>query len=212
MPIQSSFLPNTYLLLSIAEKSLSRSSSDAQESLVAIMFSCAALESFINESYEPIRYLKRDDILPGIIEYATMMQAMVLGREQLKCKYDKALLHFSGTSQHKGAQPYQDFKILVNIRNSVLHNKPDTFTKKFNTNEPPPLKQINDHPKFIRQLKSNKIIDNTDFHCNWIDLIMSEKVSQWAFSTTNKMIGKLISSAPPGKFCNDLRRIAFNAG
>jgi hypothetical protein len=212
MPIQSSFLPNTYLLLSIAKSSLSRASNDAQESLVAIMFSCAALESFINESYEPIRYLRRDDILPGLIEYATMMQEMVSIREPLKCKYHKALSHFTGTSQHKGAQPYQDFKILVDIRNSVMHNKPDTFTRKFNAEEQPPQKQIEDHPKFIRQLKSNKAIEETDFHCNWIDLVMNDKVAQWAFSTANKMIDTLISSVPPGKFCTDLRSIVTNAG
>ena len=212
MPIKSSFLPNTYLLLSIARNSLARAPSDTQESLVAIMFSCAALESFINESYEPIRYLRREDTLPGLIEYATMMQELVSSREQLKCKYHKALLHFSGTSQHKGAQPYQDFKILVDIRNSVLHNKPDTFTVKFNANEPPPQKQIGDHPKFIRQLKVNNVIERVDFHCNWIDLVITEKVAQWAFTTANKMIDTFISIVPPGKFCDDLRRIASNAG
>lgn len=212
MPIQSSFLPNTYLLLSIAKNSLARSSNDAQESLVAIMFSCAALESFINESYEPIRYLRREDTLPGLIEYAKMMQDMVSSREQLKSKYHKALSHFTGTSRHKGIQPYQDFKILVDIRNSVLHNKPDTFTIKFNSHESPPQKQIGDHPKFIRQLKANKAIEATESHCNWVDLVMTDKVAHWAFSTANKMIDTLISSVPPGKFCEDLRRIAANAG
>jgi hypothetical protein len=41
---------------------------------------------------------------------------------------------------------------LVDIRNSVLHNKPDTFRKEFSINEPPPQKTIDDHPKFIRRL------------------------------------------------------------
>ena len=212
MPIQSSFLPNTNLLLSIANDSLARSSNDAKESLVAIMFSCAALESVINESFEPIRYLKRQDVLPSLIEYAKMMEALVSNREELRCKYHKALLHFKGTSLHKGVQPYQDFKILVDIRNSVLHNKPDTFRKEFSANEPPPQKIIDDHPKFIRQLKSSSVIEESNFHCNWIDLIMSEKVANWAVSTANKMINELISSVPSRQFCNDLKRIAFNAG
>ncbi|MDK8465898.1 hypothetical protein [Marinobacter sp. SS13-12] len=208
MAITRSFNPNTNILIDIAKSSLENSENSPHDSLITIMFSSAALEVFINESYEIVHYLKGNH--EDLIKYAEMMKRMVKNRKSIECKYHSALLHLTGSSEHKGKQPYQNFKVLVSIRNFVLHNKPDTYVTQHQIKYSPKSRGKDEHPKFVQHLVAAKVIKTNDFNCNSIDLLLRKSVALWAFTTVEAMIENLILSTPNTEFQEKLWGVAYH--
>jgi len=179
-----------------------RSKIDNSEAITSIVLSCILLESFINESYEPIRYLPRTEILSGLVNYAQCMEMMVRDMNSIEEKYCMALKNFSEGHFDKGKNPYQNFAMLIKIRNDIVHNKAEVQITEFELNGE--SKSKNKIPKWVRHLITCGIIFESNSVENFIDLLGSEKVATWAFESSIEIIEHLISLVPNGKFRADL--------
>src|ERR1017187_10102608 len=127
MIIQISSFIHAGHLFGIAKKAAARSTKDRDFSIVSTMFSVSALEAFINESAELTKLVptaQRQKIVEG---YSAVMSELEERKEALLVKLHMGLLVFSGSTWDEGAQPFQDLKLLLAIRNQIVHIKTDRW-------------------------------------------------------------------------------------
>lgn len=197
------YSPNTPILKDVAIGLHQSVKNDNTQSIPCIVFCASVLESFINESYEFRRFLPRGETAVSrycctIRDYAFEMSSMVNDRKRLQDKYYYALKTFSGSDSFKSESTFESFKILIEIRNHIVHNKAQTMVTEGVAVEP--NVEIEKYPKFIRQLKSKSVIQGFDGSVSWIDLIQSELVADWSVQTMKDMIDLFIGSLPEGEF------------
>lgn len=100
--------------------------------MAAVLSAVSFLESLVNEVFEDVRdKLKLDDTRvkgirrPGRRAMTAFWEATDRGQYRLLDKFDMALLLNSKESFNKGEQPYQDAKLLVDLRNALVHFRPE---------------------------------------------------------------------------------------
>ena len=197
------YSPNTPVLKNIAQGCYESVKNETAQTIPCIVFCASVLESFINESYEFRSFLPRGKNAVSknfytIREYAFEMCRMVKKREKLQDKYSYALKLFSESDDFKSQATFESFKILIEIRNSIVHNKGEVMVSEGAVSRP--SIEIKQYPKFIRQLKAKQVLKKVDGATSWLDLIQTEAVALWAFSTMNDMISLYISTLPEGEF------------
>jgi hypothetical protein len=106
-----------------------RRSDLTDDAILAIVMAAAATEAFINEfaeyvSASIVSSSEVDMILPQVAACADVLQELEDSRASVTAKYLAASLVVSGSSFGKGSQPFQDFKLLIDLRNAVMHMRP----------------------------------------------------------------------------------------
>lgn len=193
------FSPNTPVLRDIAINTQRVVAHDPAQSLPCIVFCASVLESFINESCEYRRYLSSEArSCYTVRKYAFEMYRMVAERERLQDKYFYALKLFFNNEAFKSQSVFESFKILVEVRNAIVHNKPEVMVTDGAASKP--NIDLKSYPKFIRQLKSKRIISEVDGATSWIDLLQSEEVAAWSVKTMNDMIQLFMSALDDGEY------------
>lgn len=108
----------------------SSTSGGKEDALVSIVFSAATLEAFLNElpallSAFP-EFLK--DEQPQVPTFVKLADEVESGKGSIKLKYVLAYSVLSGKPCDKTVNPYQDFSLLIEARNSLMHRKPRDFS------------------------------------------------------------------------------------
>jgi hypothetical protein len=96
----------------------------AVDAIAAIILSAAASEGFINELSELCIPRFSDSHSPAQVpQFAQKIQELEQDRSSSLCKYLAAAPILSGTQFNKGENPYQDFALLFDVRNAIMHIK-----------------------------------------------------------------------------------------
>src|SRR5918996_1535375 len=114
---------NAQHLFDIAKRASSRRFRDSPT--IAVVFSVTALEAFINESSALANMIPTNEQQDIVRAYATAMKELDDRRESLAVKYHIGLIIWSGSTWNEGLQPYQDFRLLLTLRNALLHMRSD---------------------------------------------------------------------------------------
>ena len=120
---------NTLHLFKIARVAYERAKDAGQgdlaeglsDSVVALLFSAATLEAFIGEFAE-LSSLNGSEKLQRIAEILDNLEA---SRAQLGSKFMTLKLLLDGKGFKRDALPYQDFQLLLEARNYIMHMKPE---------------------------------------------------------------------------------------
>lgn len=106
--------------------SLNAAGEQAQrESLASIVFAAISAEAFINELPELAADAAGTPTEPAWVRaLGEIVGAAEESHASIESKYHLASLVLTGHVFDKGAQPFQDFKFLVDLRNLVVHTKP----------------------------------------------------------------------------------------
>lgn len=198
-------------LFSIAKRAAAGDSSENDASIVSIMFSVLALEAFINESGALANLVptsKRQKIIEG---FAQVMGELEERKESLLVKYHLALLVFSGSTWDEGSQPFQDFKLLIALRNAIAHTKADKWEAPVSESERDPERSLDQYPKIIRQLYQKKIIELPDKSTSWLEVLDQPKVAEWACSTAKLITEEFLNAVPDGEYKNSLSEHVFQS-
>ena len=156
--------------------------------LSAYPLALAAWEAFLNETCmstpAQIDY-------PNSLLWDLMKQAENWSIEDKTILVPKLLL---GNTFNESKQPYQDFKILVSIRNHIIHFRP----------EDAPVKKL-------RHLAERKItlIPPDDARYSWSLQLQSTEGVRWAINTIAKMVSGLTVMFPKGNWPGN--SLAFNS-
>lgn len=117
---------NSAALFGVARTTGDRARDNPTDSVVTIVFAGAAAESFVNEVLERLRFdvqraspeLERVRVIAEAGDLYEKSSSMAL-----KVQLLSAVL--TGAPMDRGAQPYQDFDLLVAVRNTLVHHRPE---------------------------------------------------------------------------------------
>ena len=134
----------------------------------------------------------------SIKTFADMVFEAEAQHKPLDYKFTLASTAFTGEDYNKGAQPYQDFDILMDLRNAIVHFKPlDQLTRNeegFWVFSPPPV---------VRRLESRNV--TAEFANNtsaaWILHLSTRAVARWSCNTASEMVQSVLSMVPESQFC-----------
>ena len=166
---------------------------------MAIVFSAMALEAFINEMADiaafpvppghfPLQH-------PSVPMVADVLKELVDSYGAVQSKYLLAKRIFAGQPYDKGARPYQDFHLLIELRNTLIHIKHLDMTK-----HTPEGKEQSNEPSIIRKLASKNVLADPGTPNLWIIRITTLETARWACNTAAAMVRSLIDVIPDPNF------------
>ena len=178
---------STTTLFDIAKEAYRRSISSKHENqlcndaLVAIVFATSTLEAWISQTIFIAK--KWTKMPPKIIEDFANLLGGELDSASLKTKYLMSHWVICGKRFERDAEPYHNFKLLVDIRNSLIHLKPDKVgTERIQ--------------KTLSQLKSKELISDFDPNAlrrmSWVLYISNPRIAKWACNTAASMIQQFV--------------------
>jgi hypothetical protein len=174
--------------------------------LVAIMFSALAVEAFLNElgtidassqkgsgsDYKPslVAIDSRLEALQRVLRLAEESNLQSLGKIQLAHE-------ILGLKLENGQQPFQDYRLLKQLRDSIAHSKPSNVVI---TTEP--IEFQSSREKLLQALYSRKLLSYKPSErgqglLDWLD---GKNLAQWAIKAASKMVIKIIEALPTGEF------------
>jgi hypothetical protein len=166
-------------------------SSTPPDALVSIVMAAAATEAFINElqGYYGLEEIS-DSLQPTELACAEALAEVERSRGSTELKYLVASLTLSGQMFDKARQPFQDFSILMTVRNNLMHPKPlDRFDDSGRVMVP---------PRFMHDFEQRKMTYQRDAQTSvsWLNLLETEKVASWACQAAIEIIVSVINIAP----------------
>jgi hypothetical protein len=187
-----------------------------REALASIVLAAISSESFINElaeaavlAPEPPAHLKA---------LGTMLAEAEKSRVSVESKYHLAKFVLTGEPFDKGASPYQEFALLIDLRNRLLHSKP--LEAKLVRNDEGEF--VWTEPPLMRRLQSARIVhvDNTlkeaakrnnadVLIADMLHQVSSQGVALWACRAVSAIVNNLLDSLPTGSQCAALAEIAY---
>ena len=154
MPIQTVFLESNFLS-GIAPKAADRSIDDPDQALVAVIFSCAWLESAVNEIMYDLENIPDSHLPTGYPSTAALARESGLFEDRAAFERKVRILGLARTGHpiDFGLEPFQSLGVLLRIRNWLVHLKPEVVTMKDEPNQQGQLAAEEDH-RLARDLLS----------------------------------------------------------
>lgn len=191
---------NSLHLMGLAQKSFDRVDDSTSESQIVIILATMALEAFINElqhSAEVLLKLKKSDPVE--------MVARLLGEGEKEhasplFKIQIAYAAMTGKPADTGSQPFQDLKLLFQLRNLLVHAKPDPLDM-IGGDNPPAL------PQMVRKFVSRALITQPKgkSRSSWQHYVIVPDVAKWAYNSVVRAQKWLSKAAPSGPLKQMLR-------
>ncbi len=167
-------------------------------SLNAIVFSAIALEAFINEVAE-YAAMSATDGSPAIGNFAALAREVEEAHGSIRLKFLLASAVLGGRAYDRGIQPYQDFALLVAVRNAIVHHKPEDRIQGQEEDE-----EIGNSVvprKLTEQLRGRHLIEvNLINQASFLQLIATPKMAAWACDTAANMVRSLVDTFPASSF------------
>jgi hypothetical protein len=168
-----------------------------QDAIVAIIMSVVSLETFINEVAElaahphPVGPRGPYPVPANVANLAFVLEDLVHKRESIKLKFQLAKILLSGESYAKGEQPYQDFALLIELRNAIIHQRPlDVF--RF---DPDRRGVVTTPPDILEKLRSKDIL-YAETQTTWINQVMTSAAARWACNAAANMVHSITNIVP----------------
>jgi hypothetical protein len=193
---------NSINLFRLALDARDRAEQKGSDAIVAIVMASAAAEAFINDVADT------PTIEPRLNACVDALVQLEQSRASVTLKYLVASLCLSGSSFNKGSAPYQDFAMLIQLRNAIMHGKVTTM----------PGEIDKQGERIVDELGKRKIASggSSGVHQSWFDKIQHPKVAQWACVSAHAVITSILDMASrlPGNHSEPLGglRYAFQAG
>ncbi|NNJ27195.1 hypothetical protein [Alienimonas chondri] len=204
--MSNGFLSNSWTFIDVADEAAVRSvtecghteSTRSHDPIVAVVFAAAATEAFMCElaAFAKSNLRCNATLSPQestIQQFRDIYNELESSKGSLIAKYSLALGLFTGQPTQKGKSPFQDFALLLDLRNSLIHSKLSrieidearTATMQF--------------PKIINKLAGNGIlapIPPKNTLTSWVQLVSTPAVAVWAVRSAGEIIRHVITSIP----------------
>jgi hypothetical protein len=180
------------------------------DALTAIILSVVSLEAFIGELEVAARFFAPHS--PEACRnrgrgLADALELIEEGRGQLALKFQIAKFILTGTPYVTGAKPYQDFDLLLDVRNRLIHPKPFSVSPDESGSAIDPLK------KFLDSLRSLGIIAESPREkvvapvCTWVQ---TRAAARWACNTAAEMAHSLFAASGEDSLVGTLKTVFGN--
>lgn len=208
MQSNQGFIIDSYHFYDIAKESYDKAQKGSvihrqNDALVAIVFAALSLEAFINELGALANKAKasgcEEDFLDGLINAIDESQ----GSKKTRDKFMMASVALSNKFD-KGVFPYQDFADLFELRDCLVHLKPqDRMEIDEDSN------WFYSGRKLIDRLRSKGIFQEHTQIKSITLLVSTAKAAKWACDTVSAMVSAILDSIPNSEFSKDNEEIAW---
>jgi predicted transcriptional regulator len=180
--------------------------SEQAPALVSIVFSVLTLEAFLNEMSEMMIFPLPEK--PTVVTVlAEFLQDAERSHASLESKFALANWILSKKKFDRGVQPYQDFCLLVRLRNDLVHFRVnDVFEEE---DYPEELKNDagfkneavqlgNTHQNLINRFSGKNILaeNMSGKKVSWTALVKTKAVAEWSCRTAAYMITDFCTKVP----------------
>lgn len=181
-------------LFKLAQKARLRSQTDSSEAVTAIVLSALALEAFFNDFVHFVSWFSdgREEELFGT--FAITMRECEDSRIQLTTKVRVAYNLLTGSEIQKGAKPYQDFKLLVDIRNALVHKRPEKSRIEIQED----CVEYTSDSAIVSKLANNRVFlsPGPERPSSLVHCLQAPSAADWAIDTV-ETIADLLAAALP---------------
>ena len=178
-----------------AEKAVDRRILGDLGGVDATIYSAMASEAFPND-FAHVASILNEDNTPEITAAAQILSELEEQHAQTKTKYQVLYYLLAKTPLPRDVALWDDFDLLIRLRNELVHPKPETF-------EFGDLDQRGRWVKLVKRLDQRGLISRplNAAPSEWSFFLEDdEKVAAWALKTAKSMIQWVASVAPPCKF------------
>lgn len=181
-------------LYEIAVDARDRTEEHPEQALVSLIFSFNALEAFINETVTCCKVTLGGRFAEHEKTFFSVMDDLQKNKASTQNKFELGKLILSGSGWAHNEKPYQDFKLLLKVRNELVHRKSEFHEDTLIKGQGFPDKTLDDHPKFFKELESRKLCDTSAVDGSWIDLIQTPAFATWCCDTALSMASEFLNS------------------
>jgi hypothetical protein len=189
-----------YALQTIERKRVPERQRDQREALIAVVFSAMTLEAFINEfgDLAAADWASAPGDPQSIKEMGVALKGLEERQASIQRKYRKAKRILTGQHYDQSGQPYQDFKMLIDLRNALVHIKGLGLYGVSSTG----TDSLTQSPDVIAQLRGDVLADvsGMDPPAFWIEKLQCLASARWACTTAADMIDSIIAAMPESRF------------
>ena len=178
----------------IARRAHERSKNDDSEAMPAIVLSTVALECFVNETIHRVSNGYGREPVEVYSKATDWLDFIESKRSSTLEKIEALHLAFKSTKINRGAQPYQNLMLLYQLRNELVHRKPEGFG---NWDPSDHDREYKPH-KFVSALASEGVIDLPPPKAPpvWGQFVLKEKTAKWAFNTAVSGVHFIVNLLP----------------
>ncbi len=172
------------------------------EAIFAIVFSAMTLEAFINEAADIAAFPAPSGHPahhPSVVMFAAIAKELRGSKISVRAKFLLARLVFAGQPYDKGSLPYQDFHLLIGLRNTLVHMEGLDITE-----TTPAGEVIANQPEIIEKLRTRGILAEPTLTGLWMERIATLETARWACNTVTAMYQSLVDVIPDEDFKNRL--------
>jgi hypothetical protein len=157
------------------------------EARIAVVFAFIALEAFINELSDFANETPAD---ASLATFGSLMKDLNDARAPLNVRFQFAKWILSKEAFDTSQQPYQDFLLLIRLRNTIIHLPPDKAPS--DTSEPPI-----DSLKFLETLRQRGLTRGSrDAVASFLAEISTPEMARWACDTTAAIVRSIVEVLP----------------
>jgi len=167
-----------------------------EDTSVAIILAAASTEAFINELAElsSTPQLPGDQLVPELLSFEKAWREIEANRGSIRLKYLVASQLLSGRMFDKGAGPYQDWAMLLELRDRHMHLKAQSIESAGSDSGLGPVVR---HPDPVRQLQQRGIARaNSREVISWMQALQTSKVADWACRSALGIIDAVLEMVP----------------
>jgi hypothetical protein len=190
-------------LYHVAKAAALNADADRQNILVAIVFSVMWFESFVNYAVEELDELHSRGVakIPRRLVSALTIFGELPERLPLATRVQVLSCLLTGNPLPPAKQPFQDFELVVKLRNGLVHMKP-ARVKKLDTG----AWGRRDGQKLTRALRHRGLVSEPGdkLGMGWLDAMFSPDSARWAFDTAVKMATAVADMFPKGYWSRHL--------
>jgi hypothetical protein len=161
--------------------------------LVSLVFSVVSVEAFLNEAAEmAVGFLDMSEP-QAVAVFVECMADAERSRASLESKLALANWVLAGKRLDRGAQPYQDFGLMMRLRNDLVHFKANDWFAQETTSE--------DFHKALIQRFGNRNLLAQDMEAgSWIHAIETKAIADWCCKTAAGVVVDFVSKIPQGGY------------
>lgn len=189
---------NSIVLFLIAIRALKsmrlkpKSAQSDTDAMICTVFAVAAIETFVYELGEEA--LRAGDKSPdgGVLHgLGKLVDDMEESRFPLFQKVIWVVRYLTGKPADQGSRVFQDFDVLVRLRNAIIHLKDTEETRWYQDSS---MENMGT-PKVISQLESRGLILRP-YRPSWIVAISTREIAEWSCRTARTLAETLMNILP----------------
>ena len=184
------------IISDVAWNSIAASDNDPHQSLVGVLFSCAWIESVINELLLALASDKTGDS-----RIAALAKAADLYDQKAPLRRKLSVLGAAATGREIdfGRVPLQDFGLLMDLRNWIVHLRPETVKVKPNPSETGTSLINEEYHTLINRLAERGVIPKPD--PNFLYSVVTTaaaapNVAAWSYRTAYELLEEVSKWLP----------------